>query len=298
MEKFAISTDSNTDFYKDEVEKYGLYIGRLKYTITDKNGEINEYVDDFQTYQDYVDFYNTLRAGALAKTSILNLQAHVDLFTKMAEDGVVNALHIAQSAGLSPTIDNANKAIEIVKEKYPNINYIAIESSTTTVGEQMLVEIAIKMRDLGKTNQETANYLNSIKNNIQHFIIADDLKYLCRGGRVSAASAMFGSLLQIKPIIEFTRSGKLEVTRKISGSNKAVRNVVDGFANFTLNKDFPLSKIVHTDNLPLAEKIQQMVFEKYGFKPEIRIMGPVIGAHVGPNSVAFAFVSEQPRSAE
>lgn len=298
MEKFAISTDSNADFYKEEVEKYGLYIGRLKYTITDKSGEINEYVDDFQTYQDYVDFYNTLRAGALAKTSILNLQSHIDLFTKMAEDGVVNALHIAQSAGLSPTIDNANKAIEIVKEKYPNINYIAIESSTTTVGEQMLVEIAMKMRDLGKTNQETADYLNSIKNNVQHFIIADDLKYLCRGGRVSAASAMFGSLLQIKPIIEFTRSGKLEVTRKISGSNKAVRSVVDGFANFTLNKDFPLSKIVHTDNLPLAEKIQQMVFEKYGFKPEIRIMGPIIGAHVGPNSVAFAFVSEQPRSAE
>lgn len=298
MEKFAISTDSNTDFYKDEVEKYGLYIGRLKYTITDKAGNINEYVDDFQTYQDYVDFYNTLRAGALAKTSILNLQAHVDLFTKMAEDGVVNALHIAQSAGLSPTIDNANKAIEIVKEKYPNINYIAIESSTTTVGEQMLVEIAMKLRDQGKTNKETAEYLNSIKNNIQHFIIADDLKYLCRGGRVSAASAMFGSLLQIKPIIEFTRLGKLEVTRKISGSNKAVRSVVDGFANFTLNKEFPLSKIVHTDNLPLAEKIQQMVFEKYGFKPEIRIMGPVIGAHVGPNSVAFAFVSEQPRSAE
>lgn len=298
MEKFAISTDSNTDFYKDEVEKYGLYIGRLKYTITDKAGNINEYVDDFQTYQDYVDFYNTLRAGALAKTSILNLQAHVDLFTKMAEDGVVNALHIAQSAGLSPTIDNANKAIEIVKEKYPNINYIAIESSTTTVGEQMLVEIAMKLRDQGKTNKEAAEYLNSIKNNIQHFIIADDLKYLCRGGRVSAASAMFGSLLQIKPIIEFTRLGKLEVTRKISGSNKAVRSVVDGFANFTLNKEFPLSKIVHTDNLPLAEKIQQMVFEKYGFKPEIRIMGPVIGAHVGPNSVAFAFVSEQPRSAE
>ena len=298
MEKFAISTDSNTDFYKDEVEKYGLYIGRLKYTITDKAGNINEYVDDFQTYQDYVNFYNTLRAGALAKTSILNLQAHVDLFTKMAEDGVVNALHIAQSAGLSPTIDNANKAIEIVKEKYPNINYIAIESSTTTVGEQMLVEIAMKLRDQGKTNKEAAEYLNSIKNNIQHFIIADDLKYLCRGGRVSAASAMFGSLLQIKPIIEFTRSGKLEVTRKISGSNKAVRSVVDGFAYFTLNKEFPLSKIVHTDNLPLAEKIQQMVFEKYGFKPEIRIMGPVIGAHVGPNSVAFAFVSEQPRSAE
>lgn len=298
MDKFAISTDSNSDFYADEVEKYGLYIGRLKYTITDKSGDINEYVDDFKSYQDYVDFYNTLRNGALAKTSILNLQAHVNLFTKMAEDGVVNALHIAQSAGLSPTIDNANKAIEIVKQKYPNINYIAIESSTTTIGEQMLVEVAMKMRAQGKTNRETADYINSIKNNLQHFIIADDLKYLCRGGRVSAASAMFGSLLQIKPIIEFTRAGKLEVTRKISGTNKAVKKIVDDFANYTLNKDFPFAKIVHTDNLPLAEKVQQMLFEKYAIKPEIRIMGPVIGAHVGPNAVAFAFLSEQERNAE
>ncbi len=298
MEKFAISTDSNSDFYADEVKKYGLYVGRLKYTITDKDNQIKEYVDDFQSYDQYVDFFNQLRKGALAKTSILNLQAHIDLFTKMAEDGVVNALHISQSAGLSPTIDNANQAIQIVKEKYPNINYIAIESSTTTIGEQMLIEVAMKMRENGKTNKETADYLNSIKNNIQHFIIADDLKYLCRGGRVSAASAMFGSLLQIKPIIEFSRAGKLVVTRKISGINKAAKKIVDDFANYTLNKDFPYAKIVHTNNLPMAEKIQAMVFEKYGFKPEIRIMGPIIGAHVGPNSVAFAFLSEQPRSAE
>ena len=67
MDKFAISTDSNSDFYTDEVEKYGLYIGRLKYTITDKSGDINEYVDDFKSYQDYVDFYNTLRNGAWQK---------------------------------------------------------------------------------------------------------------------------------------------------------------------------------------------------------------------------------------
>ena len=122
-----------------------------------------------------------------------------------------------------------------------DINYIAIESSTTTIGEQMLVEVAVKMRDAGKTNRETADYINSIKNKVQHFIIADDLKYLCRGGRVSPASALFGSLLQIKPIIEFSKQGKLEVTRKISGLNKAVKTVIEDFAKYSLNKDFPYS---------------------------------------------------------
>lgn len=297
MNKFAISTDSNSDFYADEIEKLGLYVGKLNYTIT-KDNVVNEFLDDFTKPEQYVEFYNTLRSGALAKTSILNLQAHIDLFTRMAEDGIVDALHISQSAGLSPTIDNANKAIEIVKEKYPNINYIAIESSTTTIGEQMLVEVAVKMRDAGKTNRETADYINSIKNKVQHFIIADDLKYLCRGGRVSPASALFGSLLQIKPIIEFSKQGKLEVTRKISGLNKAVKTVIEDFSKYSLNKDFPYIKIVHTDNLPLAQKMQDMFFNLYGIRPEIRIMGPIIGAHVGPNAVAFGFISEQERNVD
>lgn len=297
MRKFEISTDSNTDFYEDEIKKYELYVGKLTYTIS-QNDQLDEYIDDNSSPEEYIKFFNKLRAGAVAKTSILNLQAHIDLFTKMAECGIVNALHIAQSAGLSPTIENAKKAIEIVKESYPNINYIAIDSSTTTIGEQMLVEVAIKMRDQGKTNQETADYINSIKNNVQHFIVADDLKYLCRGGRVSAASAVFGSLLQIKPVIEFTKSGKLSVTKKISGLTKTIKTIVNDFSTFSLNKDYPYIKIVHTDNLPLAEKLQDMMYEKYHIKPEIRVMGPVIGSHVGPNSVALAFISEQERAVD
>ena len=297
MRTFEISTDSNADFYADEVKKYGLYVGRLNYTMT-KDNNTEEYLDDMQSYDEYVYFYNQLRKGVVAKTSILNLQAHVDLFTRMAQDGVKNALHISQSKGLSPTIDNANKAIEIVKEKYPDINYIAIESSTTTVGEQMLVEVAMDMRDKGKSNKETADYINSIKNNVQHFIIADDLKYLCRGGRVKPASAYIGTLLQIKPIIEFTKSGKLEVTRKAMGMKKAIKSCVDAFGEFTQNKDYPLVRIVHTDNLPMAQKVQDLFAEQYGFRPEIRIMGPIIGTHVGPNSVAFGFISNEPRKAE
>ena len=297
MRKFEISTDSNSDFYADEIEKYGIYVGKLNYTMT-RNGETTEYFDDFKSYDEYVAFYNELRAGVVAKTSILNLQAHIDLFTRMAEAGVKSALHISQSAGLSPTIDNANRAIEIVKEKYPDIDYIAIESSTTTIGEQMLVLIACDMRDNGATNKETADYINSIKLNVQHFIIADDLKYLCRGGRVSPASAYLGSMLHIKPIIEFSRKGKLEVTHKSMGMKNAIKSCVEDFGKFTLNEKYPYVRIVHTDNLPMAQKVQDLFFEKYGIRPEIRIMGPIIGTHVGPNAVAFGFITNQPRSAE
>ena len=123
MEKFAISTDSNSDLYASEIEELGVYVGHLSFTIQ-TGKQIDEFLDDFKTSEQYTNFFAHLKSGAIARTSILSLQAHIDLFSKMAKDGVKTALHITQSAGLSPTIDNANKAIEIVKETYHDIYYM------------------------------------------------------------------------------------------------------------------------------------------------------------------------------
>ena len=293
MRKFEISADSTCDLYKDEVNKLGIYVGRLNFVL-EQGKETEEYLDDFDSYGEYVEFYKRLRNGAVARTSILNLQAHIDLFTKMAENGVKNALHFAQSKGLSPTIDNALEAIKIVKEKYPDINYLAIETNTTTVAEGMLVKLACKLRDEGMTNEEVKEIIENEKNHIQHFILVDDLMYLKRGGRIGAVSAAFGTLLNIKPIIEFTKQGKLEVVRKEKGTKKALKSVVDEFKNYTKSKYFDIV-IVHTDNQPLAETLQTMLEEVSGVKPEIRIMGPIIGAHVGPGAVAYTFISNEER---
>ena len=293
MEKFAISTDSNSDLYANEIESLGVYVGHLSFTI--QNGkQLDEFLDDFKSSEQYVDFFNQLRTGAIARTSILSLQAHVDLFSKMAKDGVKKDLHITQSAGLSPTIDNANKAIEIVKETYPDIDYIAIDSNTTTVAEGMLVKLACKLRDEGKSRDEVYAILESEKNKIQHFILVDDLMYLKRGGRISGASATIGTLLSIKPIIEFTKNGKLEVVKKVKGIKNALKTIVDEFPKYGKSENFDIV-IVHTNNEPLAKTLQEMLFESYGIKPEIRIMGPIIGAHVGPGAIAYTFLSNSER---
>lgn len=293
MKIFGISTDSNCDLYADEIKNLNIYVGHLNYTI-EKSKQLNEYVDEYTTYQQYVDFYNELRTGGVARTSILSLQAHIDLFTKMAEDGVKVALHIAQSAGLSPTIDNANKAIEIVKETYPDIDYKAIESSTTTVGEGMLVKLACRLRDEGKTRDEVLEIIENEKMHVQHFVLVDNLMYLKRGGRISGPSAAIGTLLAIKPVIEFTKKGKLEVCRKEKGMKKALKSVVEEFPKYGKSKYFDCV-IVHTDNEPLANTFADMINEAYGFRPEIRIMGPIIGAHVGPGAVALSFLSNSER---
>lgn len=293
MNKFAISTDSNCDLYAEEIQELGIYVGHLSYTIQ-KNKQLNEYLDGFTEKQQYIDFFNELKSGAVARTSILSLQAHVDLFTKMAEDGIKTALHISQSAGLSPTIDNANKAIEIVKESYPDIDYKALESSTTTCAEGMLVKLACKLRDEGKSRDEVYEIIDREKSHLQHFILVDDLMYLKRGGRISGPSAAIGTLLSIKPIIEFTKEGKLEVVRKMKGMKNALKSIVEEFPKYGKSEYFDIA-IVHTNNEPLAQTLQTMLFEAYGIKPEIRIMGPVIGAHVGPGAVAYAFISNSER---
>ncbi|NCB48802.1 MAG: DegV family protein [Clostridia bacterium] len=297
MKSFEISVDSTCDLYAEELKNLGIYMAPLEYTMTSGDNVVVE-KDNYECKQDYINFYDKLRSGVIAKTSILNVQSHIDLFTEMAKNGVKNALHISQGYGLSPTVDNANVAIESVKKDFPDINFVAVESGSTTIGEGFIVRAALKMRDEGKTLQETVNKLNEIKHFIQHFILANDLNFLARGGRIPKASAMIGSMLQVKPVIEFGKDGKLKVCRKEIGLKKALKSIVNDFENFTINEEFPFIAIVHTDNEPLANELQTMLFEKYGIKPEIRIMGPIIGAHVGPNSVAYGFISNEQRPYE
>ena len=296
MEKYAISTDSTSDFYDEEIKKYGLYVGKLDFVLIEKNGITTECKDDFKSYDEYVEYYKKLQSGVVAKTSILNLQAHIDLFTQMAKDGIKNAIHISQGMGLSPTVVNAQKAIEEVKKEFPDINYVAIESNTTTVQEGNLVRIAMTLRDQGKSMSETIALLEKFKMKTQHFIIVDDLMYLKRGGRISAIAATAGTILQLKPIIEFTKEGKLEVIRKENGIKKAYRSVIEEIKkDYTFHKEFGKAIIVHTNCPNGANALGELFKENFGYMPEIRIMGPIIGAHIGPNAVAITFLSNEER---
>lgn len=292
--KFAVSVDSTCDLYADEIKALGIDVAPLEFTMS-RGDDVSIEMDNFTKPEQYLDFYQKLRDGVVAKTAILSVQAHIDLFTAMAKRGIKTALHLSQGYGLSPTVDNANTAIAEVKKTFPDINYVAVECDTTTIGEGMLVKVAVQMRDAGKTLDEAVATINSIKHHIQHFVLVNDLKFLARGGRISGFAAGVGSMLQIKPIIEFGRDGKLKVCRKEIGLKKAMRSIVNDYAQFTPNKEFPLIVVVHTGNEALAKELQAMLHDKYGVEPEIRLMGPIIAAHVGPDAVAYGFISNEDR---
>ncbi|MBP5466684.1 MAG: DegV family EDD domain-containing protein, partial [Clostridia bacterium] len=214
MKKFDISTDSTCDLYANEIEENGLFFLPLNYTLSEK-GVITEYQDKFKEYSEYVDYYDKLRNGIVSKTSMNNPAVHEAHFRKMATAGVKDAVHFTISYGLCHTVDVARAAVAEVQKDFPDFNCLCVECSTTTLGQGFLVRVALDMQNKGKTAKETFDYVESIKTHIQHFIIADDLMYLKRGGRLSAASAAIGTVLNVKPIIIFNKEGKLTSYKKV-----------------------------------------------------------------------------------
>ena len=293
MALFDVSTDSTCDLKKDYVEKRNIYFVPLTFTM-EKGGSLEEGLDNFSTNQEYIDFYNKVREGYFPRTAKLNYQAHIDHFTKLAESGVKEVLHFMISSGLANTITITVQAAADVKAKYPDFEVYAVDPLTATVGQGMLVSLACDCRDKGMTAKETFEYLTEARNRIQHCIIPDNLFYLQKGGRVSAMSAVMGTMLNIKPLLAFDSEGKLKNLEKCKGMKKAFSRVIDHMSIAPVDEK-GIAIIVHTDNEKGANELAKLVEERTGVTPQITIMGPVIGSHVGPGSVSCAWLSTKTR---
>lgn len=294
MYLFTLSTDSTCDLYHDFIEENDIKFVPLTFTV-EKDGTLEDHLDNFTQYQQYVDFYNELRAGGFSRTSMLNYESHYEHFLKLAKEGAEDVVHFTISSGLSPTKDVAAKAAADVKKDFPKFNVYVVDPLTATVGQGALVRQALDCRNAGKTAQETYDYVNSLRLHLQHFVIADDLKYLRRGGRVGAASAAIGSMLNIKPVLTFDNNGKLIVLDKVKGTKKAI-----AYIKAKMEKEGPADPvhvfIVHTDNEPAAKELEVYVVERFGIQPHVQIMGPVIGSHLGPNAFALGYFTKSMRN--
>lgn len=186
-------------------------------------------------------------------TSKNNTEIHREYFEKLAEAGHRNIIHFTISYQLANTRDNAVQAAEMVKEKYPDFNLVPIESHTTTVCQGMLVKMAVKLRDEGKTLQEAVDFVEDKKHKIQHFVVVDDLYHLKRGGRIGGTAAAIGTLIKLKIMLDFDREGKLRVIQKISGGKKrALKYILSNIKKYTFAEDaYPT--VVHTGDLDGAK---------------------------------------------
>ena len=294
MNLFDVSSDSTCDLYKDYVTARGIWFAPLTFNL-EKDGVQEEYLDDFSSYEEYVNFFQQVRGGAFPRTAMLNFQAHVDHFTKMAQAGVKDVLHFSISSGLARTTSVAKEAAEEVKKTYPDFNMISVDPLSATIGQGILVSIAADWRDAGRTAQETYDFLMQARERLQHCIVPNDLFYLKKGGRVSGATAVVGTMLNIKPMLTFDSEGKLATLEKCRGMKKAFASILNQIEKSSIDENLNKIVVVHTDSEALAGELADMIEEKFGVRPEIAIMGPTIGAHVGPGSVSCAWVSTMTR---
>lgn len=293
MALFDVSTDSTGDLKKAYREERNIWFVPLTFNM-EKDGNLEERLDNFEKEEEYVAFYEKVSAGYFPRTTKLNYEAHIEHFTKMAEAGVKDVLHFTISSGLANTITITTQAAADVKAKYPDFNVYAVDPLTATVGQGMLAGLAADCRDKGMTAKDAYEYILGLRQYVQHCIIPNDLFYLKKGGRVSGASAAIGAMLNIKPMLAFDSEGKLKTVEKCKGMKKAFARVLDCMTAAPISE---LKKVVvvHTNNYKGAEELAALVEAKTGVKPEITIMGPVIGSHVGPGSVSCGWISVKTR---
>lgn len=293
MALFDVSCDSTGDLRKEYREKRNIWFAPLTFTM-EKDGQIEEGLDNFVKEEEYVAFYEKISAGYFPRTAKLNYEGHIEFFTKMAEAGVKEVVHFTISSGLANTIAITRQAAADVQAQYPDFKVYAVDSLTATVGQGVLAGVAADCRDKGMTAKETYEYVMGLRQYVQHCIIPNDLFYLKKGGRISSATAMVGTMLSIKPIITFDVEGKLEVVEKCAGMKKAFSKVIECMSIAPISS---LNKVVvvHTNNYKGAEELALLIESKMGIKPSVAIMGPVIGSHVGPGSVSCCWISDKRR---
>ncbi len=294
MQNFIISSDSTCDLYAEYLHEHDIRMVSLTYTV-EKDGVLTENIDAFTDYSQYVGFYEQLRKGAFSRTSMLNFESHKRHFEQIVKSGAKEIVHFSLSSGLSPTAGVAADAAKAVMEQNPECRIEVVDSLAATIGCGTLVKEAVRLRLAGESFEDTVAYVRDMPLHIQYSVIANDLYYLKRGGRVSAVAAAAGTLLKIKPVLSFTRDGKLTVVDKCKGMKKAFAYALAKMEKFNPVEENRMIWIVHTDAEAQAQELADMIEARWKFRPDVTIMGPVIGSHVGPGSVSVIWRTAQLR---
>lgn len=232
-------------------------------------------------------YYEKLRKKVPTKTSQITPQHYYDIFEPLVKEG--NALiYLCLSSGLSDTFSSANVARNMILDDYPEAKIEVVDSYGATGGQGILAECAINNRNAGMSFEDNAAWLRENALKIQYWFKVEDLMYLMRGGRVSAATAIAGTVLGIKPILTINNQGKLDTIDKKRGNKLAMKNLIERFeATFDPN----LGKLVYiscADCLDDAESLKKQLLELH---PDLTIrttmLSPIIGAHTGPDMIAL-----------
>lgn len=289
MNSYVFMTDSDSDLPFSYVDELDLTMVYMPYMIDGK-----EYFDDLGRGGKQKEYFDNMRAGATPVTSLLPQAVYEEYFEPVLEQGK-DILFVAFSSQLSGTIRNIYAAREELLEKYPERKITVVDTLSISAPQTILILKAHAMYREGKSMEEVAAWLEENKLKVQAWFTVDDLVYLKRGGRIGAVAAAMGTMLDLKPIITETKEGKLVSTEKVRGRKQALRVLVDKAVE---NIDDPANAdviILHADAPEDAERLESKLREKIPALNKINTyyVGPVIGAHCGPGTVALCFFGKE-----
>ncbi len=287
MSDFTIVTDSSADLPAGLVQELGVEVIPLAFTIQGKT--YRNYPDDRE--MDPKAFYQMLRSGEVATTSAANAFEFTSAVEPILQAGR-DVLILAFSSGLSTTCQSAQLAAQELSEKYPERKVYAVDTLAASLGQGLLVWLAAQEKNEGRDIEEVREWVEENKLRLCHWFTVDDLHFLKRGGRISAATAVVGSMLSIKPVLHVDDEGHLINVGKARGRAASLTALVDKMEETAIDVDTVF--ISHGDCLADAEKVKAMVEERFGTqKVVINHIGPVIGAHAGPGTLALFFLGTQ-----
>lgn len=284
---YVFMMDSDSDLPYDLKVKYDIPVVYMPYALDGK-----EYFDDLGQTLDHKNYFDRMRQGAVPVTSALNEETYTEYFEPILKEK--DLLFVAFSSKLSCTIQAVYATREKLLKKYPERKFIVVDTLSISMPLTLLALKAHEMYRGGAPIEEVADWLEKNKLRAQGWFTVDDLKYLKRGGRISPTAAAFGTMLDIKPVITEARDGTLQSVDKVRGRKKALKILVDKMMeNEPDPKESPVV-ILHADAPEDAKELKELALQRMP-ELEIRIdnVGPVIGAHCGPGTLAITFLGKE-----
>ena len=283
MRDYVILTDSCSDLPADLVSELELDVLPLSFVMEGR--EYFNYPDNRDI--DPKDFYNKMRSGALGTTSAINVAVFAETMTALVGQGK-DILCISFSSALSTTYQSARIAAEDVMAAHPGSKILLCDSRAASLGQGLLVYLAALEKRKGRTLEELRDFVEERKSHISHWFTVDDLYHLKRGGRVSAAAALFGTMLQMKPVLHVDDEGRLIPVSKVRGRKASVNALLEKMDE--LVDDPSVVFISHGDCFDEVHALGEAIKAKYPVdKLVINYVGPVIGNHTGAGVIALFF---------
>lgn len=288
MKNYTLITDTGCDILPEKLKEWDVKYLELIFRFDDEDKEYHEFDMDKK------EFYEQMRMGRVTRTSGLNYATYRDAFEEELKAGH-DVLYVGFSSGLSSTTSKlASMVAGELCEEYPDRKLLIVDSLGASAGHGLLVYHAYLQREQGATIEENARYLNDLVPNICLWFTVDDLMYLKRGGRVSGAAALAGTVLNIKPVMHMDNEGHMVGISKVKGRKKALKALAQKYIDTLRDNDQPEYFISHGDALEDALLVEKYIYEATGHKATlITWIGTVVGSHSGPGTVALFFVGTE-----